>query len=517
MSRRDFNKSKALIDATKIELAAYDINYIPGVVSIVNNKRYINNEALLLWHVNHPYSTLKFSSDKLKYYYFTAPITFCYGVSIEISYGACVTRDANLNDIWDYFISFSSDNLWRPKRNQQIHGGGTIDGKKCVKDLVRLNSFYVFNFHTLNLKNANENYVITRTEGPNPANLYLYNCDFENGDLVGDKSTDYDVMCVGINANCSDSVFTNCSFRDINIGVRASMGTGGACVFIGMHPWTLQKERLPYTIAFQCMPGSSSRWHRCDSDTMQIGWDIKENTEVYLYDHCKIYSNGNLDVDGKPMFPYSAANKPVALNIANGHWYVAVNELIVDGAGYKGLDGSNNIITVGIDMCNQQYVTGYVFNTKYSASISGTPTVTKQLLDVIDMPFPTSSHMTTPSMLGETIAGNGTYGTPRVCRWGRIGLLVGCTINLKVTFDNTVSGDVYITGLQINSIEQCPVLIGKCIGFPSGNIPAYAEIVAGTTKIKLFKSDGSGGYVPINGTALRGLTIEINLAPNYVF
>jgi hypothetical protein len=384
----------------------------------------------------------------------------------------------------DYMFRITSDTDYL--FFQRIDGGGIINGDKKATNLVELNYFSNFYFERLQLKNAKNISLATRTDGtPSPAGLFMRDCYIRN------DGTDYtNVNNIGISVNCTDSIFENVIIRDINIGVDV-ICSGGNNVFIKVHPWISTDLRLANSISYRCGAGSSSHFISCDSDSMLIGWKVLQQAEVHCYSNCTFISH--------PAFVYPS--QPVIFSVDSNHWYLKVVDCNFNGDNTY----NNSHVAIGVKLCDLTYITGYFQGNRYTGLI------TNKILDIYQMPSPLSEPVFVPVLSGSTTAGTHTY-ISRPAKYTRFGTLITAMITLSCTVDNTIAGDLQISGLPFNAILDTPVIILPISGFISTTKPIYGKILTGTTTIKLYDIDG----VAIDSTLLRGSTINLQISATYI-
>ena len=93
-------------------------------------------------------------------------------------------------------------------------------------------------------------------------------------------------------------------------------------------------------------------------------------------------------------------------------------------------------------------------------------------------------------------------------------LLTIVTIELDVTFDNTIDGNLIVGGMPWNPLNTTAYAIcpDSTYPFPSGNIPVYARQDVSTTIIKFYKAD----QTELTTTALRGQRVKLYINAPYL-
>lgn len=457
-SLAEYENYKAKIN----EITTYYINNI-NCLDFQDGYNIIDKTKLETFLSNHPNIELSFPKGV---WYVSEAIDLKHTVSFKLDKD---TKIKALNTI-DYMFNFTTatvpNSLSSLAQNQRITGG-VIDGDNKVNIILKLNNYWGFTIKDVYIKNAINKGIVTYTEGVNPAELVI-----DNIHLINENSTNY-TNNIGIQINSTDNHIQNVFVIDFSTGIEinASANFVNKC-----HAWISQQARLQYAVGFKVGAGGVGYFSNCFADTMQ--WGFYNNSEMFL-DTC-IYSNNVI---------YTFATTPHAIYLDSSYSRISVRTCTFNG----GITGANVCnITSGL-------LGEGLLNCVYLGTLSNKP---QEQLKIGNFSF-------FPTLVGDAVAGSPTY-IAQSGRFTRNGTMVHCDISLKVTLDNTVSGNLQIRNLPYYATWNSNISIGYRSGFGSNTI--YGSVEGGTNHIYLLKDSN----VSVGADALRGTTVEIYVSATYL-
>jgi hypothetical protein len=410
-------------------------------------------------------------------YRLSSTVTFYTRVFLELD------GEAEIKAVEEIDCMFNFTSLSTFNRFQGITGG-IINGDKKATDILRLNVFSFFLIDSVFFKNAKNRYVATRTEGINPAGLWMSRCYLIN------EGTDYtNTDNIGVELNCTDSIIQDVVMKDVTVGVRV-LAAGGNNKCVKVHPWISQQDRLPYTLGFEQVDGSGSRasFIDCDCDTINTGFYLGSNTDT-LIQGCTIYDN--------TQFGY--ATQPIAFSINASIFFARILNCVVIGNARN----SDLSAELGRKLTDQTSITGHFDNTRTSNTVT----------DIIPDTVLHTNTSFTPTIIGTSVAGSHSY-SAQSGSYTRVGNIVHFSIVISVTLDATISGNMRIKGLPLDPLKQHGVIIGYHVGF-GANSPSNAYLTQGDDEIRLFYNN-AGTLTTINAASYQSSAIQLWVNGSYI-
>ncbi|MEX0049602.1 hypothetical protein AB2T85_03050 [Clostridium butyricum] len=466
------------------KIKKHDVVALGLATQIDTNIYNLDNVAIIEFINNNKGAELYFPKGQ---YNLTSTINFLYGASLSLHKEAEIIAQESM----DVMFSFSNtdltlgQNLAKAIRHQRIIGG-TINGNNKAKICIKAQGFQDFIIKDTRI----QNFINKGIYSLEPAaelkidNIYFFN-ETSAIDEIDNLSDN-----IAMDIQSTDNYISNCTIVDCSIGVV--IGAGGNYID-KVHYWINCSERIPYSIAFWTQSTGYARWLHCVSDTAMIGFKCGATT-VWI-DQCEIITSQFLS-------EYFPNNLSTGIYLEDSTENYQLN--IINCSFTNWSDGKLTTQCLNIDTSADTIKRKNIQGNTFWGDIKNKP--------LEDYDYYSTSF--TPSICGSTVEGVATY-TTRFGRYHRIGKQVWININIKATIDDTIDGDLIITGLPYYSAAGHTSLnVGYISNFPEQVInPA---ILANSDKITLYEVHEDKQCVPVWSQDVRSKTIEIWVTGSYI-
>ncbi|HZH61762.1 MAG TPA: glycosyl hydrolase family 28-related protein [Metabacillus sp.] len=404
-------------------------------------------------------------------YRITSPIDIDSDVCLYLSPNARFFADAPMDYLFNYATSRTITTIYTLSKDRFIIGG-KLDGNGLAKHVLRLNKFFHFTLHNVEIKNGINRGLVTNNIGGSCAELVATNLHFIN-------ETNTNILDnIAIENIGNDNHFADIFMVDWTEGL---LDKGGA-VGDRLHYWISHKERIEHSKAFTFE--SSSFFGNLYADTARYAVVVK-NGYPKIND-LKVYYN-----KGVYTSQYASQFKPVVYKKEGGALRMGFLENVAN------VDGGNNEVEGTLSPGD--------FLIHVSRGVNAT--------NLFPFSVPKEEEGTfTPTVAGTTTAGAPTY-TSQNGKYIRQGKLVTCTLTIKGTYDNTIAGGLLVKGLPFTmaSGHVGAVSFGYIQGLKSPN----GYVNTGQYDLTLRTIDTNGNSVAIDTTTLRGTAFEYHLSVTY--
>ena len=408
-------------------------------------------------------------------------LTFPTGNSLILAPDARIFAGAAMSILIDHTPNdFSTDGTpeyFQLVRDRTIQGG-TLDGNYLANTILKVSRQTGNRITGITFLNPVQRGLWTARPG---AEHIVTACTFRNLTDANNSAINTAIYNNSLATHYMDIVIT-----DFNRGVFDD----DSAMFARCHVWNgTQTSRLAQgTVCYET--NGNSHFVQCYADTLQTGWKINDPFSATRITFATFFISDYYYTEA-----LATTYPPTVMNVVSGARVYLSNSLIF---GHNTVDTPLVTGYIGKLTAFANFIDGNILSSQRSEYQNGTQQ---------------GKTTFTPTIVGSTVAGTHTYDT-RTGVMTVSGSIVNYYIALTATLDNTLSGDLQISGIPaIVSPYESEAGVGP-IGFHSGvGDMRMVSHAGGTANFRLWGvNTGTGSSVATSATELQGLTVSIFLS-----